>query len=135
MGDRVRVVVGIDPGKSGGAVALGLDGSAIAWIAADHPSEGYTVKGKGGGHYIPSTMALWLYDLGQAYDVISVVLEQQQARPIEGRSSVFTTGMGYGVWVGILAALRLRYTIAKPSVWTRAVFGSKPKGDEKKPGA
>ena len=132
MGDRVRVVVGIDPGKSGGAVALGLDGSAIEWIAADHPSEGYTVKGKGGGHYIPSTMALWLYDLGQAYDVISVVLEQQQARPIEGRSSVFTTGMGYGVWVGILAALRLRYTIAKPSVWTRAVFGSKPKGDEKK---
>jgi crossover junction endodeoxyribonuclease RuvC len=132
MDDKIPVVVGIDPGKTGGAVALGLDGSALEWIAANHPEEGYTVKGKGGGHYIPSAMALWLYDVDQDYKVVGVVVEQQQARPIEGRSSVFTTGYGFGIWIGILAALRFRYTVAKPTVWTRAVFGSKPKGDEKK---
>jgi len=126
------VVVGIDPGKSGAIVALDMHGRAIEWMAADHPDEGYTVKAKGGAIYVPSCMALWLYDLSQNYKVVMVVIEQQQARPIEGRRSVFTNGYGFGMWVGVLAALRIRYKIEKPQTWTRAIFGSKPKTDVKK---
>ena len=133
MSEKTKVVIGIDPGKTGGAVALNLDGEALEWMAADHPGEGYTVRGgKGSAGYVPSCMALWLYDMSEAYKVILVVVEHQAARPLEGRSSVFTTGYGFGLWVGMLAALRFRYLVAKPAVWTREIFGSKPKTAERK---
>ena len=35
------LVIGIDPGKKGGLVALALQGFPVAWLAADHPSDGY----------------------------------------------------------------------------------------------
>lgn len=41
---RQKIVIGIDPGKTGGAVALDMDGKPIEWVAANHPDEGYTVK-------------------------------------------------------------------------------------------
>lgn len=129
---KIKIVVGIDPGKTGAAVALDMDGKAIEWIAADHPEEGYTVKARGGALYIPSRMALWLQELSDSYDVVRVVIEKQQARPMEGRSSIFTTGYGFGMWIGILAALRYSYSVEHPATWTRGVFGSKPKGDERK---
>lgn len=130
--DLPPVVVGIDPGKSGAAVALDLHGRAVEWIAADHPDEGYTVKARGGALYVPSCMALWIHDLAQSHKIVQVVIEKQQARPMEGRSSVLTTGYGFGLWVGILAALRVRHKIEPAATWTRAVFGAKPRTDERK---
>ena len=129
---RQKIVIGIDPGKTGGAVALDMDGKPIEWIAADHPEEGYTVKATGGALYVPSAMALWLADLKDAYHVLMVITEKQQARPLEGRTSILKTGFGWGLWVGILAALRLPYKIEPPGVWTKAVFGSMPNGTDRK---
>ena len=129
---KTKIVIGIDPGKTGGAVALDMDGKPIEWIAANHPEEGYTVKATGGALYVPSAMALWLFDLKLAYDVVLVVTEKQQCRPLEGRTSILKTGYGWGLWVGILAALQLPYKIEPPGVWTRAVFGSMPKGTDRK---
>ena len=123
------LVVGIDPGKTGAIVALDMDGTPIEWMAADHPREGYTVKGKRGRDYVPAVMALWLT---QREGVRLVLVEQQQARPIEGRSSVLQTGFGYGLWVGILAALRIPYRVVSPGAWTRAVLGSAPKAGARK---
>tara|TARA_R110002020_G_scaffold245888_1_gene459605 strand:+ start:608 stop:1132 length:525 start_codon:yes stop_codon:yes gene_type:complete len=131
MGKK-RIVIGIDPGKTGGAVALDMNGKPIEWIAANHPDEGYTVKATGGALYIPTAMALWVYDLTVAYDVVLAVTERQQCRPLEGRSSILKTGYGWGLWVGILAALRVPYVVEPPGVWTRAVFGSMPKGTDRK---
>ena len=107
--NRKRIVIGIDPGKSGGAVALDMDGRPIEWIAADHPEEGYTVKATGGRLYVPTEMATWLADLKLAYHVVLVVTEKQQCRPLEGRTSILKTGYGWGLWVGMLAALALPY--------------------------
>ena len=39
------LVIGIDPGKTGAVVALDREGQPSEWMAADHPDEGYTVKG------------------------------------------------------------------------------------------
>ena len=83
---KTKIVIGIDPGKTGGAVALDMDGKPIEWIAANHPEEGYTVKATGGALYVPSAMALWLFDLKLAYDVVLVVTEKQLCRPLEGRT-------------------------------------------------
>lgn len=123
------LVVGIDPGKTGAAVALDLKGNPIEWMAADHPREGYTVKGTRGRDYVPSVMALWLSQLD---DVRMVLVEKQSARPIEGRTSCLTTGYGFGLWVGILAALRIPYRIVPPGMWTRAALGSVPKTGDRK---
>ena len=130
------LVIGIDPGKTGAAVALDLDGRPIEWIAADHPSEGYVVKGSKARHYVPSCMALWLADLigGEVASsrIRLAVIEKQSTRPIEGRTSCLTTGIGFGLWVGILAALRVPYQIVPPATWTRGVFGSAPASGERK---
>lgn len=123
------LVVGIDPGKTGAAVALDLKGNPIEWMAADHPREGYTVKGTRGRDYVPSVMALWLSQLD---DVRMVLVEKQSARPIEGRTSCLTTGYGFGLWVGILAAHRIPYRIVPPGMWTRAALGSVPKTGDRK---
>jgi crossover junction endodeoxyribonuclease RuvC len=130
--DKPRIVIGIDPGKSGGAVALDMYGRPIEWVAANHPEEGYTIKATGGAHYIPTEMALWLVGLMDSYRIVLVITEKQQARPLEGRTSILTTGYGWGLWVGILAALGLPYKVEPPGVWTRGVFGSMPKGTDRK---
>jgi hypothetical protein len=123
------VIIGIDPGKSGAAVSLDREGHPIEWVAADHPDEGYTVKAGGPRIYSPHSMALWLT---QQQPIRLVIIEKQQSRPMEGRSSVFTTGYGFGLWVGICSALGLRYRVVPPQTWMRAVIGSKPaKGDKK----
>jgi len=132
----IPLVVGIDPGKTGAAVALDLHGRPIEWIAADHPDEGYIVKGAKARHYVPTCMALWLAELigdGPASSrIVLAVVEKQSARPGEGRSSILTLGYGYGLWIGVLAALKIPYRIVPPATWTRSVFGSMPRGSDKK---
>ena len=98
-------IIGIDPGKKGGVVALDITGrpTATEWTAADHPEEGY-VAGKA---YNVRRMVQVLEEIAERGEVALVVLERQQARPIEGRSSCLTTGYGWGLWSGIVHALRL----------------------------
>lgn len=121
--------VGIDPGKTGGAVALDGHGSPVDWVAANHPEEGYASK----GIYWPSRMAGWLRDVRDTRGGITLaVLEKQQCRPMEGRSSILTTGRGQGLWEGALSALGIPYVLVPPGTWTRAVFGSMPKGTDRK---
>ena len=123
------LVIGIDPGKTGAVVALDREGQPIEWMAADHPDEGYTVKGKGPREYVPQVMALWL---AQRHPLRLVVIERQQAMPMEGRTSVLTTGYGFGLWVGMCAGLGLPYRIVPPQTWMRAVLGSRPAKGQKK---
>ena len=130
-----QLVLGIDPGKTGAAVALDMDGRPVEWIAANHPTDGFVVKGAK-SHYVPSCMALWIDDLIGDHlpseRIRLAVIEKQTARPIEGRTSCLTNGFGYGLWVGILAAMGVPYQIVSPSVWTKDVFGAAPKTAERK---
>jgi crossover junction endodeoxyribonuclease RuvC len=50
-----------------------------------------------------------------------VVLEESQAMPGQGVRSMFTIGVGFGLWLGILATLQLPYTRIRPAVWKRAL--------------
>jgi hypothetical protein len=60
---------------------------------------------------------------------LHVVIEASQAMPGQGTRSMFTTGYGYGLWLGILAALALPYTPVRPVVWKKA-FSSLGKDKE-----
>ena len=47
--------------------------------------------------------------------------------PGQGVRSTFTTGYGYGVWVGIMGALQMPYTPIRPAVWKKAFSLGKDK--------
>jgi crossover junction endodeoxyribonuclease RuvC len=55
-----------------------------------------------------------------------VILEQAQGMPGQGVSSTFSTGYGFGLWAGILAALGLPSEAVRPSVWTRKILAGAP---------
>ena len=111
------VVIGIDPGKSGALVALDESGTVHAAATADR----WVIKGPG-NTYVPRTMAEWL----TMVPCDLVVIEAQQARPAQGRSSILTTGIGLGLWLGIAATLELPYLLVSPAKWSRAVLAGQP---------
>lgn len=121
----MKLVIGIDPGKKGAVVALGLTGKAVEWMAADEPG-GYV----DGGQYLPRVLADWLGDLTIANDVVLVVIEKQQARPVEGRTSCLTTGYGWGLLTGLIASAKLPRLDVTASVWVKAILGT-AKGERK----
>jgi crossover junction endodeoxyribonuclease RuvC len=118
--ERSVLIIGIDPGKKGGVVTLDVSGrpTAVEWTAADHPEDGY-VAGKA---YNVRSMVRALEEVSRRGEVALVVLERQQARPIEGRTSCLTTGYGWGLWSGIVHALGLPLIEVSSARWTRHVF-------------
>jgi crossover junction endodeoxyribonuclease RuvC len=122
------IFVGIDPGKDGAVVAIGEDRQVIgSWLAADS----FTIKVTKGGkrNYLEKNMANIIADL-LAMGPILTVLEKQQARPGQGSTSMFQTGMGYGLWRGILGALAAPADIVHPKTWQKRVLRDAP-GDSK----
>jgi crossover junction endodeoxyribonuclease RuvC len=44
-----------------------------------------------------------------------------------GSVSAFSFGYGYGVWMGVLAALKIPYTLVTPNAWKKAMMNGEPK--------
>ena len=121
----MRVVVGVDPGRSGAVVVIDMRGKPVEFVLTE---KDFTVKlGKGTKRgYLPNEMAFYLERLDREYDIALVVLERQQAMPKQGVTSSFKTGHGYGLWQGICAALRLPYIEPRPATWTRTILRDVP---------
>lgn len=112
MSER-KIILGIDPGKSGGFATLFEDGSATGAVAA-----------------LP--MPLSPHDLVDALNWTSpavAYLERVASSPQMGVKSAFTFGQGFGVILGVLAALEIRTELVAPGVWQRAM-GCLSKGDK-----
>ena len=118
-----RLVIGIDPGKTGAVVALDRAGRPVEWMAADEPG-GYCLK----GNYSPRVLWDWLGDLTTAHEVDLVVIEKQSVRPIEARRACLTTGQGEGMLWGGVTAMGLPCERVSPAKWSRAIFGSTKAG-------
>ncbi len=56
-----------------------------------------------------------------------VTLEESQAMPGQGVRSMFMIGVGFGVWLALLAALALPSTRVRPAIWKRALGLGKDK--------
>jgi len=110
MGKKMKIA-GIDPGLTG-AVAI-INGGNV--IFHDTP----TIKMKNGKktktEFLPAEMA----DLFIRENVEHVYIEQVSARPGQGVTSMFSFGKGYGIWIGILAALKIPYTFITPQAWKK----------------
>lgn len=60
-----------------------------------------------------------------------VYLEKAQAMPGQGVTSMFSIGQGYGLYRGILSALKIPYTLVHPKTWQKDMFRDQPKTDTK----
>lgn len=56
-----------------------------------------------------------------------VVLEERPAMPGQGTRSLFTVGVGFGVWPGVLAAWTVSHTRVRPAIWKRTLELGKDK--------
>jgi crossover junction endodeoxyribonuclease RuvC len=95
------VHIGIDPGLSGAVAVLSDDGILVSV----HDMPVLTLKVARGTRHeydAPGLMALLEpYSGPQSH----VIIEEAQAMPGQGTRSMFTTGLGFGLWLGILGAL------------------------------
>jgi crossover junction endodeoxyribonuclease RuvC len=93
------LILGIDPGKSGG-FALVTDTGAVVYAFDKHtPTD------------IVQILKLVAPNIKMAY------LEQVSAMPKQGVCSVFTFGQNYGWWQGVLTALGIRIERVTPQKW------------------
>jgi crossover junction endodeoxyribonuclease RuvC len=115
--------IGIDPGLSGAVAVLTADGTLEALY--DTPTLTLaTSRGRRQEYDVPGLVAL----LGPYRGAqVHVAIEEAQAMPGQGVRSMFTCGVGFGVWLGVLAALQLPHSRVRPFVWKRALGLSKDK--------
>jgi hypothetical protein len=106
------IFIGIDPGKSGGIVALN-DAGAITRREV-MPVLATAISPAG----IIGTLRACRpgMEAGMAY------LEKAHAMPKQGVSSMFTYGTGFGYLEMALVCLRLPYELVMPSTWQREMF-------------
>ncbi len=65
-------------------------------------------------------------------DVALVCVERQQSMPGQGLSSTFKTGQGFGILIGVLSALELRYEVVPAQRWQRQLFTGLKHGQDTK---
>ena len=119
-------VIGIDPGLNG-FVACVENADTVLWTAATPTIS----TGKKRQYDICKMVGLIEDDLVYSFPDM-VIIEKQQAMPKQGVSSTFRTGVGFGLWEGIIAALGLPYRVVHPRTWQRIahrdILGNDPKG-------
>jgi hypothetical protein len=117
------MLVGIDPGLTGAVAVLAPDGTLEALY--DVPTLSLkTTRGRKQEYDIPGMVQLLRPYVGSQ---VHIIVETAQAMPGQGVRSTFGTGVGYGVWLGILAALALPYTSVRPGTWKKALTLGKDK--------
>ena len=107
------ITIGIDPGRKGAVVVLedGRDVVAATRTSALCPKT-----------YSPRAMADYIAAHGAG--AVLAAVERQTAMPGNGGTSMLTTGYGWGLWVGIVAALGLAYETPQPRRWQKHLFAS-----------
>lgn len=109
MGEETkRLYLGIDPGTSGGVIALdqkSKPSGGIAFKNTDHD------------------ISLWfkdLYDLSCETNVELVAcIENVHAMPKQGVSSSFVFGKSYGFIIGLLTAFEIPFKLVTPQSWQK----------------
>lgn len=109
------ISIGIDPGLGGGFAALNASGGVICL----EPTPA-TVKAP--REYLEQRMAGLVLGVASTLEGAHATIEAQQAMPGQGVRSMFTIGLGYGLWRGILSANSVPYAIMRPQAW-RKVLG------------
>ncbi len=119
------MIAGIDNGLDGAVVILNGRGEVVGRHVMPTLK---LVKSKRDFDLAELRTILLEIPAGEVREIpVHVFLERAQAMPGQGVSSMFTTGKGFGINLGMLAALQIPYTIVSPQVWQREMFKGLPK--------
>ena len=116
------VVIGIDPGKDGAMVVLDHTGKTVMSYLT---KSDFTIKiGTKGSKrvYTESRMAQAIAWINERHEIRLATIEKQGARPGQGVSSMFSSGLGYGLWRGVLAGLNIKILEVHPRTWTKRIL-------------
>jgi crossover junction endodeoxyribonuclease RuvC len=112
------VIFGIDPGITG-AVAI-LSGYGEVYGLCDAPTIQVTTGKKKRRELLPLEMAAIVGSYSTCRRL--AFIEWAQAMPGQGVTSMFSYGQGFGLWLGILAALGISTTKVRPRAWKKAML-------------
>jgi crossover junction endodeoxyribonuclease RuvC len=110
----VSVVIGIDPGLSGGIAALFSDGDAIA---CDLPVISDRSLSWIDGAKLQGMLLGWISNGVRA----TCVVERVSSMPGQGVASSFQFGVGFGSILSVVQTLRVPLELVTPAVWKRAL--------------
>lgn len=110
-------VLGIDPGKDGGATLLAFTGEIVRQQAF-----GLSVKE---GPYIDVVDVLRSVCLPNLDNAVEAFIENVHAMPGQGVSSTFTFGRNFGYVEMALYLLGVNMRLVHPATWTRTVHRAK----------
>lgn len=106
------IYLGIDPGKKGGIAAVD-DAGKLFFVPRDTPLAD--------GDYDLNEML----EMVRAWDLeYHVTIEQCQPFPKIGANANFQVGRGFGLWLGLLAACRVRHSVVHASTWHKELCKS-----------
>ena len=101
------IVVGIDPGKSGGLVVIKDDKVSL------HKCPKST-------HAMSAILRQAKADAWIDEHDIYIAIEKVWAFPTDARSAAFKFGVNYGMWLGIIGSLNLPFMEVPPQTWMKA---------------
>ena len=125
--------IGIDPGLSGAIARIMPNGDVCI---VDVPTrtvdkKGKTKSGKNKTQNVYDVPGMVSIFEGFAHDYgtnnIHLFIEKSQPMPDQGVVSVFGYGKGYGIYLGIFAALKIPYTEIHPMTWRKIVMRDMPR--------
>lgn len=115
------ITIGIDPGLGGAVACLGPDGRVLR--LSDTPI--LTIDKNSSIRHEPDRVAMahLIQDMiVVAQGNVRVAIEKVHSMPDQGAASGFSFGMGYGIWLGILAAYGLPTDLVPPQRWKKVMF-------------
>ena len=121
--------MGIDPGLGGAIVVISEDGF-IDWSQRTP-----VIQDKGRRRYDVAGMRAVIQDAATDLDRLVVGVEKVGAMPRDGKVGAFNFGMGYGLWLGLLAALSIPHILATPQRWQAQMLAGHPRGPHTKTSA
>lgn len=105
MDNKTTVIIGIDPGQSGGMAVIAKDGAG--WVDV--------VPFKDKTEHDLSEIVL---EYASSYDCFAY-LENVHSMPKQGVSSSFKFGMHFGFLIGLLTGHKIPYIKVTPQMWQK----------------
>ena len=121
-------IIGIDPGETGAIAIIEKRNLYVVDIPIIHTKK--VIQTKKGDKRKKGNKRKAEYDsVGMANLLAKVTkvqchvfIEKVHSMPGQGVASTFNFGMGYGIWIGILAALKLPHTFVTPQSWKKSLM-------------